>query len=387
MNKENKSKFELLKSYGKFKEHFKGYKKLRCVTYCNSPEKILELLDDLSYDEVEVFVGDKRSSDYRENLIGKAKIADRLEELKQEGKLKIYTLEEKGRSDVHSKQYILEDEEGNVKLICGSPNLTKSGWGGNQKNTIVVIECTKNSKEYENWEDIYETQVEDYGELFLKDLTKLIENRSEEKERKDVIEEWLEGKKSTKDGMKELYNKITEEATSESEEEKIKISTMGYDDRDIKNLKEETKDFGGSLSGKSFEIPKQGINKLYRERYKLPIMRVKENDIRFMVSDKSESLIQKPPRDSDKINKELKKFERYFKLVEKYGKTKDLLGIQSHMFEALLFFFWSPFAHIQAKYYRNNEIENITKHIPFLYIYGESNAGKGTLAKYGLRLI
>lgn len=381
------SYFELLKTYGKFREHFEGYDHLKAVTYCNSPEKILELFEDLDYEEVEVFVGDNRSSDYRKELIGKPKIADKLEELKKEGRLRIYTIEEQGMSDVHSKHYILRDGEDNVKLISGSPNLTKTGWGGHQKNQIFVIECKDGHDHHEKLLDIHNHQVEEYGSLFLEDLTQLIEKKDDEKEREEVIEEWLEGKNSTKDDTKELFQKITYEATDISDEEKINISLVGYDDRAIKKLKERTKNYGGSLSGNNFEIPKQGVDRLYRERYDIPVMKVKSGDLRLMNSGKAKSMVSELPESSEEINRHLEKFEKYFDLVGKYGKTSDLQAVKSHMFEAILYFFWGPFAHLQARYYKNNGIENITKHIPFLYIYGESNAGKGTLAKYGLRLI
>jgi len=381
------SYFELIKSYGKFKEHFKGYDRLKAITYCNSPEKILELFQDIDYDKIEVFVGDNKSSDYRENLVGKPKIADELEKLKEEERLKIYTLGDNSRSDVHSKHYILEDDEKNIKLIMGSPNFTHSGWSGNQKNEIFVVECGPNNEHYLELLEMHKHQVEEYGSLFLEDLTQLIETREEDKDREEVIEEWLEGKQSTKDDTKELFQKITDEVTEPSDEEKISLSLVGFDDRAVKKFEEKTSDYGGSLSGNSFEMPKQGVDQFYRERHDVPVMKIKNDDLILLNSEKAESMVSEFSDNSEEINEALEKFEKYFVLVDRYGKTKDPEAVKSHMFEALLYFFWGPFAHKQARYYKNNGIENLTKHIPFLYIFGESNAGKGTLAKYGLRLI
>lgn len=378
---------ELLKSYKKFDEHFEGYSHLKAITYCNSPETLLKLYEKLGYESIEVFVGDKLSKDYREKLIGKPSIADKLESLKERDKLRIYTLKEDGRSEVHTKLYILEKDQDHAKIIIGSPNLTKTGWSGNQKNTITDFKVSKDHDVYRDTINIYREQLENYGELFLEDLTETIQLNQDIKEREKVIEEWLEGKSTTADAQKILFDKMTKLATTESKDEKIKLSTLGYDDKDIDFLREETKDFGGSMSGSSFEIPIHGVSKLYREKYKIPTMRIEENDLRFLITDKSESMLQRLPMTNKQIDLELKNFEKYFELVEQHGKTNDIKGVQSHMFDALLYFFWSPFCHHQAKYYKENDLDNITKKIPFLYIYGESNAGKGTLTKYGLRLI
>lgn len=345
------------------------------------------MFEDLDYEKVEVFVGDSKSKEYREKLIGKPEIADKLESLKEDGKLKIYTIGEKSRSTVHTKQYILESKDRDVKVIYGSPNFTKNGWGGNQKNMIVFIEGDKDNELYRKSLELYKDQIDSYGELFLKDLTKTIKERGGDRERKDVIEEWLEGKKSTEDGKKEIHKKIIESIDDKKEPEKIKISMLGHDNRDIDYIESETKDFGAHISDKNLEIPTSGVNRLYRERYEVPIMKTEENELIFLTKNGPINIAKKPPKSPDKINAALHKFERYFVLVDKYAQTHDLVGVKSHMFEALLFFFWAPFSHLQAKYYKNNHLENMTKSIPFLYIFGESNAGKGTLAKYGLQLI
>jgi len=137
-----------------FSDVFDGAKRMRVVTYCDSPEFILDLFEDLDdLDFLEVIVGDV--SDHRERLIDKPDLADRLEQLRSEGKLVIYLCENK---EVHSKLYLIEyndsvleeaDEDGDedqmtlggeapvetepedtddgtpAKVIVGSPNLSR----------------------------------------------------------------------------------------------------------------------------------------------------------------------------------------------------------------------------------------------------------------------
>jgi hypothetical protein len=56
------------------------------------------------------------------------------------------------------------------------------------------------------------------------------------------------------------------------------------------------------------------------------------------------------------------------------------------MAEALLWMFWAPFANRDAAFYDQYGID-LDKALPNLYIYGESDAGKGTFAQFVLSMI
>lgn len=73
------SHVEIFKSWRSFSDVFKGAKRMHVVTYCDSPEFILDLFEDLeNLERLEVVVGDV--DDYRERLIHKPDLADRLEQ-------------------------------------------------------------------------------------------------------------------------------------------------------------------------------------------------------------------------------------------------------------------------------------------------------------------
>jgi hypothetical protein len=82
----------------------------------------------------------------------------------------------------------------------------------------------------------------------------------------------------------------------------------------------------------------------------------------------------------------LAELESYFETVERYGDSNDYTAVKAHMFEALLWFFWAPFVNKYASRFRDANL-TLDDALPFLYIYGESNAGKGTFAEFALSLI
>lgn len=188
---------ELFRSYGRFETYFEDAARMRVVTYRDSPEFILELFDRVeSLERLEVVVGD--IADYRERLIHKPELANRLEQLKRDDKLILYLCETK---EVHSKLYLVEygvetdDSDGSdetdvsqqtfewadsdsaadgdgtntdesedaagtktarsATVIVGSPNLSSNAWT-RQANTGVVFETTTDTSLWGDFVDFYE---------------------------------------------------------------------------------------------------------------------------------------------------------------------------------------------------------------------------------------
>lgn len=56
------------KSWDSFTALFEDAVRLNCVTYCDSPDLLLDLFDEYDLSELEVVVGD--IGDYREDLVG-----------------------------------------------------------------------------------------------------------------------------------------------------------------------------------------------------------------------------------------------------------------------------------------------------------------------------
>jgi hypothetical protein len=234
---------------------------MRVVTYCDSPEFILELFDRVeTLEHLEVVVGD--IEDYRERLIDKPELADRLEQLKRDGQLVIYLCENK---EVHSKVYLVEygpvtgssEEQGsavetsasddessqqtlgtvstesqqkgekrpdqetesadarNATAIIGSPNLSKNAWT-RQANAGVVSETTTTTDLWANLTDFY-AEHRDYNNdgPFLDDLTERLANTNDDRE--DVVTLFTEGKVKTRDEVGQLHGRLDERVEDEIE--------------------------------------------------------------------------------------------------------------------------------------------------------------------------
>ena len=473
---------ELFRSYGRFETYFEDAVRMRVVTYCDSPEFIIELFDRVeSLEQLEVVVGDV--ADYRERLIDKPELADRLEQLKRDDKLVIYLCETK---EVHSKLYLIEysaesddPDEGDVTdasqqtfestdsdsaaggsgpdtdesedaaetetvrpatAIVGSPNLSSNAWT-RQANTGVVFETTTDTSLWGELVDFYE-EHRSYNNNgpFLDDLTERLERTSDD--RAEVVSLYTEGKVKTRDEVSELHGRLDERIESEIDEvelvlgdetelsegveeevdeqqhesgdgeseasaedldpsdeseTRINLSLLGHSDDAIEALARMT-DYDASLSGDSLTTTPQAVQQYKRDVYEVPTMRVQrtqtgDNDpvefgrtLSFHTDGRVYRVGQPLPDDPDVVDTALSDLEGYFETVDKYGNCNDADAVKAHMTEALLWMFWAPFANRDAAFYDQYGID-LDKALPNLYIYGESDAGKGTFAQFALSMI
>jgi len=471
---------ELFRSYSRFETYFQDAVQMYVVTYCDSPEFIIELFDRVdSLERLEVVVGDV--DDYRERLIDKPELADRLERLKRNGELVIYLCETK---EVHSKLYLIEysseredssaDDEGDASQqtfdwdesitnpsgdaigeddseedietgrpatgIIGSPNLSKNAWT-RQANTGVVLETTTETSLWADLVEFYEEHRSYNNEgPFLDDLTERLERTPDD--RAEVVSLYTEGKVKTRDEVGELHGRLDERIESEVDEvdlvlgdetelsegvekrvkdqqqesnkgegdsavedldpseentTRINLSLLGHSDDAIKALSRMT-DYDASLSGDSLTTTPQAVQQYKRDVYEVPTMRVQraqtgnEDSVEFghalsFHADGRVYRVGKPlPGDPSVVDTALSDLEVYFETVDKYGNCNDVNAVKAHMAEALLWMFWAPFVNRDAAFYDQFGID-LDKALPNLYIYGESDAGKGTFAQFALSMI
>ncbi len=469
---------ELFKSYGRFKTYFEDAIRMRVVTYCDSPEFILELFDRVeSLEQLEVVVGD--IEDYRERLIDKPKLADRLEQLKRDDKLVIYLCETK---EVHSKLYLIEyavkrnNSESNnetdrpqqtlgwtdedpedqsqadtgeleattetvrrATAIVGSPNLSKNAWT-RQANAGAIFETRTNTSLWDKFVELFEEHRSYNNEgPFLDDLTERLERTPDD--RADVISLYTEGKVKTRDEVSELHGRLDERIESEVDEvslvlsdetepsegveqelaanseleaessrssakkldptdentTRINLSLVGHSDEAIETLSRMT-DYDASLSDDSLTTTPQAVQQYKRDVYEVPTMRVQRtqpadadtiefcNTLSLHADGQVYRVGQPLPDDPSVVDTALSDLEEYFETVDKYGNCNDAGAVKAHMAEALLWMFWAPFANRDAAFYDQYGID-LDKALPNLYIYGESDAGKGTFAQFALSMI
>lgn len=446
--------FRTFKSHGAFADLFEDAVRLHCVTYCDSPDLLLELFEDYDLEELEVVVGDVE--DYRESLIGQPDVADRLERRKEEGTITIYTCPTK---TVHSKLYEIEHADGSLTLLCGSPNLTQTGWG-RQTNCAVVFYTEPGSEVHREFRAEYEDHRDSYGQRFLDDLTDELEQTADDRE--EVIERWVEGRISTKDETEEFHGELSDklvevapdpddedahieiqppdidpaspldtdiddagalpdasdtitdsdtdagDAASEGEEGDDQSeaapsegsSTEGPPQTEIiqsmKNFSDEFKDrvteqfkTHGQVAGDQVRITPTAYAQQTQTTYGVPILRVRSDERTvYLSTENGHGYFGDPPPDEPvELQQTLDHLEAYFRTVEKHADSKNTTAFQTHIFEALLYVFWAPFINRHARMYRASGVRNLDKRLPFLYIHGDSDSGKGTFARFALHLL
>lgn len=406
--------FTTFRSRQSFTDLFEDAIRLYCITYCESPELLLELFDDYDLDELEVIVGDV--DDYRERLIDKPDVADRLEQLKEAGKLRIYLCPTK---TVHSKLYEIEHADGTITLLCGSPNLTKTAWR-NQTNAGIVFRTDPGSEVHDRFRAMYDEHKASYAELFLDDLTEEIETADEE--RRAVVERWVEGRTAEKSELEELHGTLTEKMVTASDEtddaqvavdgaaaveddetaeleaqgrdaddsaseQEMVVSLQGFSEKGKERAEEAFGDFG-TVSSDELRITPSGYGRQLKTVYGVPKMYVDEEQrqLTLTAGGGQTRIGTAPPDDPAAINDALAHLEAYFDTVDKYAQTNRPLAMKTHMFEALLYLFWAPFANRYAEHLWRNNLQ-LDKRLPYLFLFGESNSGKGTFIKFALNLL
>jgi hypothetical protein len=245
----------------------------------------------------------------------------------------------------------------------------------------------------------------------MQDLSEKIEDVEDEQERENIIHAWVDGRSTSQDEEAELEQELTEQlkdlnvekATIVGEFEDpdttiavtdgsgdtdvtINQSLDGFDDY-LNDLREETRSIDASIDGKTLRASPGAISKHTKAKFGAPKMWLEDDRLLLQTPENFQlQLTRELPDDSEKIDAALKQLEEYFQTVDKFGRTDHPEAVKAQMWEAIIWFFWAPFINRYAAVYQDQGI-GLDKYLPSLYIYGEPNSGKGTLARYAFHLI
>ena len=376
---------DTVKSWQSFRDYLADARRMWVVSYCDSPRLLLELFDEFELDRLELVSGNVK--DYRDRLTDEeTDLVDRLERLKREERLTIYTCPTK---TVHSKLYVLQKADGTYRCMTGSANLTRNSWG-NHTNHLAVFETPEGTEVYDAfWRD-YTLHRDEYGERFLDDLTEEIETQDED--RATVIENWVAGRSSRRDEVEEVNMKLArqaiEQANGADEEAEIRLSLRGFDPDVQEQVKSEFQSLGGQAGPDSASIDTGGFSRFLSRRFGIPGMWVEGSGVHFAPPGEPARILTRPvPDDPAPIDDALAHLESYLATVDAHGQTNEPEAVKAHMLETILYFFWAPFANEHARLFARHNVPSLDKRLPFLYLQGESNSGKGTLLEFGLRLV
>ncbi|MDS0300924.1 phospholipase D family protein [Halogeometricum sp. S1BR25-6] len=412
--------FRVLRSWNSFTGLFEEAKEMQTITYCDSPQLILQILkedENIDIESLEVVVGDRNTEKYREKLTNHVDEAYQMKELIDDGRLRIYNLNS-SRSILHTKLYRTINHDGSHTLIVGSANLSKQAWENTkQTNTVVLYHTDGTSCVDKTFEAMYQTQKDDYTTEFMSGLINELEDLDTEEDERERISAWVDGRVGDYDEVTELNKKATEQldgvdielhaltddvANADSTvafvdnpddadeilEERISLSTQGFDNGP--SAFEGLRSYDNTtIKDNVIRTTRQAYTEYLQEEYGIPKMWFSEDDGQLVMDGPSRRhglMAEGLPDDTSRIDHALADLEAYFETVEEHGDSNDYRAVKAHMFEALLWFFWAPFVNKYASRFREAGL-TLDDALPFLYIYGESNAGKGTFAQFVLSLI
>ena len=173
-----------------FENLFKGFDKLKAISYVASLDLLLEFFDRNGYSEVEVLVGENLTSSYRRELEQKnIEDIERLVKRVEDGTLRIY-IPNRNRV-IHTKFYILEGSSG-ARVILSSANLTETACEAScQIHYACYVDLPINDPFLDQVNQDYQTHLERCT-LFMGDLKKLL-HEYQDINRHQVIAAWIIG--------------------------------------------------------------------------------------------------------------------------------------------------------------------------------------------------
>lgn len=413
---------EMIRSWGSFIEYFGDAHVIRAVTYSQSPQIVHQLFAsaELEVEQLEVVVGDYRQSDYRKDLQGDLDLATHLNRLLQSDQLKLFTLDK--RVTLHSKIYLAENQDDTRTLILGSPNLSKQAWSKNQTNMIVAFR-TEGDSIIDEWFERYYRAHREQCELFMKDLSERLEDAETEEDQKQELHLWVDGTIPTDNPTGDLHRRIVEKfdddqsvkrvnvvADKDEAEEAVQMAADGVGEIDPTDV---TPDREMRLSPQGLEDPvddaKQTLSRhnvsvkptelrgsaagfdrylrSFNDDFPTMWVNVEKGIVRMQVDSTTLEMTEPLPDDYTEIDDALAHIEEYIKTVERYGDAKEPEETMAHYYEGLIYVFWAPFANHFARAYAQRDGAELDKDLPFLYIHGQNDSGKGMFLRFAARLL
>lgn len=424
--------WKMIRSWPKFVELFEPGVQVEAVTYAETPEIFLELLDDYGYNHVDVMIGGR--SDFQ-STIDSVSTARELERAYRQGKL---TIRMATGWTVHSKLYRIINENGTVSLIVGSANFSKTGWS-QQTNSIVIYRTEQGSIFDEQFQTWIADHIETYShEIFIENLADRLADVDDEDERERIIELWIDNQTSQLGERGEFHSDIGKELDElgAKVDQTVTASKNSNDASTAAILEEDDEGSGGGLepvqeksteavnvvrtpeyrvrvpsqdfesdhyavklaselSGKgvtagenSLSIPVDTYTEYLTDAYDEWEMRVNEETEKIHLQIGEEHRILTAPREltSAELDSALENIERYIETVEEWGRTNYARDVMAHMYEGVLYAMWAPFINQYAAGFYGRE-SSLDKALPHLFIYGPSDAGKDQFTTYLLQLL
>lgn len=428
--------WKTVRSWSSFKPLFEDAVHIDAVTYCESPDLFIDLFKEHAenLESIDVLIGDKE--DYRSEIDNEA-VARRLEQYYREEKLTI-RLRESTRQTIHSKLFRIVKPADKVSLVAGSVNFSKNGMR-NQTNTITIFHTDVGSqldRQFQTW--IQDHRDRYAHEIFLEDLSESLEQTDDEEEKEKKIELWIDNRDTQLTEMGEVHSTVSDEfetvakdadkivsveddsdnydetiefqhehiepedgqtkgeggdgteyiTAARTQDYSITLSTQGFDtDGYLSEMGSDLKRRGADISSNSITTSVRGYTNYLETQYDVPKMWVDDNrkKVHLQHGEHHRILTAQKEADPETLNDALANIEAYMQTVDDWGVTNNETAVKAHMYEGVLYGLWAPFVNLYAQqFYGSVTLDNV---LQYLYIYGETNAGKDKFTEFVLRLI
>ena len=415
-------RIELLRSTASFYQLFADVQELTAVTYSYSPEFVTDILSDegLALERLTLIVGDSTAEDWRERLSGNRRLAEEIHELLATGQVAIHMT--RPPNVIHVKAYIGERADGRRVLVHGSPNLSQTAWKGQQKNQAGIFETDGNSVYDAELEGVVEDCLE-YTEPFMHDLQRDLEAAEDPAVEDRIWERWLGPGEAQRSERAEARETIAEVLLDTADVEPLRPDTdaadiaqlaeaitdetatleaidgfereIRLDIRNFEELFEEEeithllREFNLSRSETELVGSSLGLSRLNRQLNEAyPAMQVdpQRRSVQLEIGGHPTELTLHP-EDPTAVDAALAHIEEYIETVETIGRSTRPTHTMAHFYEGIIYAFWAPFVTHFAEAYARGSGEELDKDLPFLYIFGENDSGKGMFLRFIARLI
>jgi len=253
----------------------------------------------------------------------------------------------------------------------------------------------------------------------MEDLTEEIEDADTAEEEAKIYDIWLGGDEFSDDPVAELnarldeavdddqvntYNVVTDAEEAEkavfaaedtdtdpteiSPDKRVRLSPQGLEDA-ISNLDDTLSANNIRINDGEIVATPAGIAR-YKETFTgYPDLNVDrdEKNVGLRVDDSVLELTAPLPDDPQEVADALDLLEQYIETVGEFGETRTPKETRAHFYEGIIYFCWAPFADYCAHHYAEYESAELDKDLPFLFLHGDNDSGKGMFLRFGTRLI
>lgn len=429
--------WETVKSWQSFTDFFEDAVRIDAVTYCESPELLLDLFEkqEEKLEQMDVLVGNREEY---QSSVNDATVARQLERHYREENLIVRL---KNQKVVHSKLYRIVKPDDVVTLIAGSANLSYNSWK-NQTNSVVVFDTTVDSQLDQKFQQWLADHRERYAnEIFMEDLAEELDQIDDEEEREQRIELWIDNRNTNLSEQGEIHSSVSEEleelgkdvdrvvsvtddpeeaddvvsiqheaiepedsgtatdggdtsgapegiTAAKTPEYTVTLPTQSLGDSSyLEEMEQDLKRRGADVGSDAITTPVEGYTNYLETRYDVPKMWIdtEQGAVRLQQGEHHRVLTASEDSSPQALDDALANIERYIETVDRWGETNNEQAVMAHMYEGVLYGLWAPFVNLYAEqFYGSVTLDNA---LQYLYIFGESDAGKDKFTEFVLRLL